>query len=243
MLDRHTNLAMTPETAFYDEIAPGMRKRGHARSLLQEWPRLPELGLSVDAVVERSGQDPTPAHLLRTLLQLYAETRGKPCCGEKTPQHLRHAPTLMRDFPNARVVCMIRDGRDVVLSLQAMPWWSAGLRTSVNAYLKAIALSDSFAANYPGRFLAVHYEHLVDRPVQALSAVMNFLGLEFEPGQLEPGPSDVVLARSMPWKGAALGDVEPGLSDHRRSHATTKDLKYLERRLGPTLRRLGYEID
>jgi hypothetical protein len=79
-----------------------------------------------------------------------------------------------------------------------MPWWSAGLRTSVNAYLKPIALSDSFAANCPWRFLAVHYEHLVDRPVQALSAVMNFLGLEFEPGQLEPGPSDVVLARSMP---------------------------------------------
>src|SRR5438874_2009800 len=33
-------------------------------------------------------------------------------CGEKTPTHLTHVPAILRLFPHARVICMLRDGRD-----------------------------------------------------------------------------------------------------------------------------------
>jgi Sulfotransferase family len=243
MLDRHNDLAMTPETAFYNEIAPKMAKGVDIRRLLQAWSRLPELGLTADTVAARLSHDPIPAHLLQTILQMYAEKRCKPYCGEKTPQHLDHVPTLIRDFPGTRVVCMIRDGRDVVLSLRAMPWWSGSLRTGVNAYLAAIELSDRFAESFPEHFLPIRYEHLIDRPAQTLDTVMGFFGLDFQPGQLEPGPSDVVVARSLLWKGSALEAVDSGLADRRRSQVSAQDLKYLEKRLGPTLRRLGYQTD
>ena len=239
MLDRHSEIAVTPETAFYDEIVPNLRPGdgAHLRQLLGGWTRPAELGLNVDRVVRHCGPDPSPLHLLGGMLELYARDRGKAHCGEKTPQHLRHVPRILADFPNARVLCLLRDGRDVVLSLRSMPWrpenWSA-----VDAWLDAVRLSELFAAQYPACFLVVRYEDLVAQPEKTLVSVMDFLGLPFEAGGLVPGPPDVVLRRSLEWKGLALGPIDRNLAQHRRRSAG--DLDLLNDVLGPVLKRLGY---
>jgi Sulfotransferase family len=135
---------------------------------------------------------------------------------------------------------MIRDGRAVALSLRAMPWWPDSLVAGAEAWLDAIRLSDAMSAEYPQRFLTVRYEELVERPEEMLDSVMKFLHLRFQPAQLKPGTSGVVLARSAAWKGLALGSIDPTRVHDWRSKASAVELDYLNQALGSVLRRLKY---
>jgi len=246
ILDRHSRVAVPPETAFFDEIAPNLVRGDDdgLRESLRGWQRLVELKLAPEAVVQRvTGREWAPADVLSAILQLYAEARGKARIGEKTPQHLPHVSTIMRSFPGSRVVCLLRDGRDAALSLCAMPWWRPnGLAAAAELWVRSAHLLESFAQRYSDRFMVVRYEALVADPRAVVSSVMQFLGESFEPGQLSPEvPSDVVLPRSMEWKERALGPVEADASrPNRRELASPDDLALLERLMGSELRRHGY---
>jgi len=207
LLDRHSRICVTPETAFFDEF----------KSLndLRTWPRVPELKLSFDAIVARDPK--TPAAVLATMLDLYAEAHGKTRCGEKTPHHLRHVPTLMTSFPRAKVVCMLRDERDATRSLMSVPWFKGNRFTATLLWKRTARRMKRFAARYPDRFTVVRYEELVANPTDVMTRVMHFLGEQFEPSQLDTSiPSDVVLPRSMAWKGRALGPIEHPLAQQGR---------------------------
>jgi hypothetical protein len=246
LLDRHSELAMTPETAFYDEIAPVMFSAGPnaLRALLAGWSRLPELGLSADEVLERLPERPSRARLLGAVLAGYGAQRGKRYCGEKTPQHLWHVPQILNDFPGARVICMVRDGRDVALSLAAMPWWKEGLEAAAQMWLAAHHRRLIYEANYGQRFLSLRYEDLAAAPGPALKQVMAFLGLRFEPGQLEvKQASGVVLERTRAWKAQALGPVDPECGGRRRLTSGRGDLALLDAMLGEALVGAGYPAE
>lgn len=230
---------MTPETGFYREVAPWLRV-APLKVVLRFWRRLQELGLTPEEVAARCGRGATPGQVLGAMLELYAEGRKKPRCGEKTPLHLRYVPRIVADFPEARILCIYRDGRDAAMSLHAMPWGPRKLETAAAAWLQAVRLMQDYAEAYPGEFLPVRYEDLLEDAAGQMAMVMPFLGLEAEAGQLEAGPSGVVLGRSMEWKGKALEQVDPKLRGYRQAGASAGELERLEKILGPTLRELGY---
>ena len=95
---------------------------------------------------------------------------------------------------------------------------------------------------YAGRFEIVNFEALVDRPEATLTSALSFLGETLDQRQFTPEiPSGVVLPRSMPWKGAALGPIDPNATGRRSAAATRSDLAFLERTLGRQLRSHGYD--
>ena len=54
---------------------------------------------------------------MSTLYSAFAELQGKPFAGEKTPDYVRCVPLLHALFPDAKVIHLVRDGRDVTLAL------------------------------------------------------------------------------------------------------------------------------
>lgn len=242
LLDRHSQLAITPETGFYRELAPWLRLAPLVGLdfLLRRWSRLPELGLSSGQLVELCGRAPQPGLLLDSILNLFAAARQKPHCGEKTPLHLRYVPRILSDFPEARILCIYRDGRDAALSLHAMPWGPRSLESAAQRWLIAVRMMQQWSAAYPAQFSILRYEDLLTDPRGQLGSAMQFIGLDLEESQLEAGPSGVVLDRSNKWKGKALDQVDPKLSGYRQAAASPGDLLRLEQVLGPTLRQLGY---
>lgn len=249
LLDRHPQLCVLPETAFYDEVAPLLLKvgddDGSILGILRQWRRLPELKLDAgDVLCRLNPRERAPSDVLAAILDLYAEAQGKPRSGEKTPQHLWHTPAIMRHFPNAKVICLLRDGRDVALSLNAMPWWSPrSLTQAAELWKQSVGLVDSFTQQYPERFKVCRYEDLVTSPASVLSSIMDYLGENFDSRQLQTAiPSGVVLPRSMEWKGLALQPAEQNRIAGRRLQASHADLEYLNQMLGDDLRRHGYDV-
>jgi hypothetical protein len=136
---------------------------------------------------------------------------------------------------------MLRDGRENALSLCSMPWFRGSLRTAAKAWIENARLMETFARHYPQRFLIVRYEVLATDPERTVTKVMDFLGERFESQQISSAArSDVVLPRSLPWKGQALEAVDKSAVDRRSQNANAEDLAFLESYLRDELVRFGY---
>jgi hypothetical protein len=126
----------------------------------------------------------------------YGALHGKRLVGDKTPGYIRKIPTLRRLWPNARFVHLIRDGRDVALSVAAWkksdrlfaeyrgwpddPWTTAALWWERSLRLGR----EAAAALPPGSYREMRYEALVSDPQGECRALCGFLGLEFDPAML-----------------------------------------------------------
>ena len=100
----------------------------------------------------------TPGNKDVHVYQLYdlAIDCGKSRWVEKTPEHLHQIRAILKNWKTAKIIIMMRDGRDVVASLFAR---TSRLRESVSRWNNDTKTSISFA-NHPC-VLLVKYEDLV----------------------------------------------------------------------------------
>src|SRR5262249_34445348 len=56
------------------------------------------------------------AGFVSRVYDLFGEARNKPLVGDKTPDYVRNLATLHALWPKAKIIHLIRDGRDVALS-------------------------------------------------------------------------------------------------------------------------------
>lgn len=65
------------------------------------------------------GDNISYGHFLDSVMALYLEKLGKSIWAEKTPAHVFHIDKISREFEHAQFIFIIRDGRDVSLSVMA----------------------------------------------------------------------------------------------------------------------------
>lgn len=253
LLDRHSRIAVPPETQFFSEFVPrhwaASAPRGRA-GLLEAalgFDRIADLGLDFDEVLQRYRElEATPAGLLRALLEAYAVARGVDRPGEKTPDHLEHVATLLSSYPEAKVIAIVRDGRDVVLSLQATPWaradsprrfWLFCLKWS-DAASRVMELRREWE---PERFRVVKYEALLQDPEGQLRKISELIGEEFETTLLDPASqTQAVPTWEAEWKDKARGALDPSRVGAWRREASQEQIWAMNSMMGRALRELGY---
>lgn len=154
--------------------------------------------------------------VLRAVYAEYARGTGKVRAVDKTPQHTEHVALLDRAFPGCRFVHLVRDGRDVVPSLRAMPYFPSGF-AEATLFWRDRVLSGRDARRVVGRdrYLELRYEDLVADPERHLPSVCAFLDLEYDPRMLEyPARAESVIA-------GTVGETHHG--NLRRAPAPTRD--------------------
>jgi hypothetical protein len=191
----------------------------------------------------------TFGQFVTALYDALAASRGKPLAGEKTPRYVRYLPLLHSLFAEARLVHLLRDGRDVALSTLdwARPDRGPGrFRLWEENPLAACALSWRWHVMTGRRdsqklgdlYVEVRYEDLVYRPGPTLEALTERIGLPFDDGMLtfhrgrtrdEPG-----LSAKDAWLPAT-----PGLRDWRAT-LSRAELELFEALAGDLLAELGY---
>ena len=129
LLDRHSSIAIPPETQFFTEYANQQPEKDKLLSKEEmvdnalSFARIGDMGVSRTKVLELfQNRESTFQDLFQSILEVYAIGQRKPRAGEKSPKHLEHVPELLDAYPNAKIICIVRDGRDVVRSLLKVPW-------------------------------------------------------------------------------------------------------------------------
>jgi hypothetical protein len=100
--------------------------------------------------------------------------------GEKTPGHNRYLSTLLRWFPDSRILFTVRDPRDVVASLLDTPWGPRhGVDLHALEWRRTMMRMDELHGDK--RVRPVRYEALVEEPREAMESVCAFLEEDFDP--------------------------------------------------------------
>ncbi len=241
-LNRHSQVVIPPETKYFFSFL------GHSRR--DQWKHIErlekDLGISLprpEAAVE------TPADgraFYREMARRYVERLGRVGAthfGEKTPEHTGHLPRIGQLYPEAKLVAIYRDGRDVAASLSRMPWMTSNVYVNfmVWVYYNRILL----AARERGRanMYFVRYEDIVADPEAELSKVLEFLELPYESSVARGcGNRDGIPEREYGWKERALGRISTDRVGAFQSQLSESDVAVLERLGKTTLRALDYDL-
>lgn len=118
----------------------------------------------------------------------YARQRGKPFWANLDIATLDSMHIANGWFPNARFVHIIRDGRDVALSHQTMPYGEGNIAECALAWERRVGQNLRMGAMLgKSRYLAIRYEDLILEPQPALQHICDFVGVPYSPAMLEYG--------------------------------------------------------
>jgi hypothetical protein len=125
--------------------------------------------------------------VFQCFLEEYANAIGRPRWGLKTPDNELFAKDIFDAYPNAGMVQLIRDPRDVAVSYQSYGGgsWNYSGREHIAKWRRSAELARRHTERYKDRYLCVRYEDLVDDPETTTRDVCDTLGLEFNSCMLE----------------------------------------------------------
>ena len=250
MFDRHSGIAVPRETQFFNVFAPVDRRKRLPRSHEDLLARAMEnyyisrVGVTYEEVLPLFRErDATYANMLRAILLAYGRQQGKRRVAEKSCGHLHHVPELLEAYPKSRIICILRDGRDVVRSLQRVPWaQSAPLPRLCYTWIRAARCGQRWERELPlDRFTVVRYEDLMTNPQGELERLCQFVGEQFEPAQLaESTSAGPVQECEAEWKAKAKTAPDPQRVAAWRRSDDHEAIARMVCHMGSTLRACGY---
>lgn len=153
--------------------------------------RFYRLGIDEQSLRDIASHCQTYHELVSGIYDHFARQQDKRLAGEKTPDYLRRLSLLHAQFPEAKLIHLVRDGRSVALSLRqwAKPNKGPGRIELWNEHptavcalwwrwlvMEARAQSSQIDSS---AYREIHYENLVSRTEVEMRSVCNFLGLTF----------------------------------------------------------------
>lgn len=120
----------------------------------------------------------TYSSVLDTIFTAFANGIGMQRWGDKTPAYIHNMNVIYELFPNAQFVYLIRDGRDVALSLRNIYFGPKNMYTAAHDWAATVRAGDQFAQTLPPHQLfQLTYEEFVQNPVDVFKRMAKFLGI------------------------------------------------------------------
>jgi hypothetical protein len=178
--------------------------------------------------------------LITGLFEKNAAGEGKRRWGDKTPYYVLHLPKLLEWWPDAQIIHIIRDGRDVALSLFARKH-DFGV---YNTYFAARYWEQYVETGHElgqaidrEQYLEVRYEDLIADQPGVLKAVCDFLGEEFSESVVDFKKSGEAGKTPMLQK-----PVQKDNAEKWRTAMTPGQLRAFEGGAGKSLEKFGYRL-
>ena len=194
----------------------------------------------------------TYADFVRRLFDLYGSAQKKVLVGEKTPGNALHVPVLHSLWPSSKIIHLIRDGRDVCLSV--LSWkkrdqigkrfrlWREIPVLGVAFWWRRHVLSamEAGASLAPNLYSEIRYENIVQHAEEVCQELCSILGVDYSPRMPRFHEGKTKLENGRDAKHSWIG-ITPGLRDWRKD-MKPEDVLLFETAAGDILENLGYQI-
>ena len=204
-------MAIPPETrfllpAYWQRRGFGDLSRPANRHRLARWivdrrkNRFGDLGLDREQIVAEITEGPgTLGSALGTIFRGYAARFGKPRWGDKRPAYLQNLDVILRLFPDAQIINVVRYGRACVASLKEMSWNRHDIYGTLAVWSRAVADRPPRDASRRRTASQWHQPALRGpggRPAGRAGEMCGFLGEQYDPAMADPSALARLAVRS-----------------------------------------------
>ncbi len=253
LLEQHPKIASGPETQIFE---------WYVRPLLQAWDynerTYSDMGLF--KILSESAFDDLLRNFVEQCLEKFrANKPNAQVVLEKTPWHLMHHDVMLRLFPDALILHIIRDPRSVAASLKAVStttwgqgWASGNAGASTQLWLRAMNRRSIVAAATPN-YREVRYEDLIEDTPKTLGDLFAWIGMDASPAFCAQAAANCGIERLRKGETAGLAEritltipnrdqfYRRGQVNSWQHELTPREIKTVEYLAAETMRELGYE--
>ncbi|MEO0948416.1 MAG: sulfotransferase, partial [Cyanobacteria bacterium J06641_5] len=141
-----------------------------------------------------------------------------------------HFDRLLKIWPDAKFVKILRDGRDVARSCIGMKW-AGNLWRGADRWIEAEHLWIELARSLPPeRYIEFKYEDLITDPAVVLGRICEFMGVAYDPAMLTYPQS------------TTYSTPDPKLVSQWKKKLSDRQIQLAEARIGTMLTERGYEL-
>jgi hypothetical protein len=186
MLNAHPRIYIAHESAFYSYLRLAPRDVTVAQFLERYLVTFSFAWLRLDPQLVRDALPPNltmdrAREIFQTVLRTKAQIMGKPRYGEKNPLDTQNLARIFADFPDARVIAIMRDPRPTVHSFNRMPFATSS--KLLNAFMCRAQYQHLKVFSH--RILEVRLEDLSASPKATMQSILNFVGEPWDDSVLD----------------------------------------------------------
>jgi Sulfotransferase family len=188
----------------------------------------------------------TSGAFLSIVMDEMVREQGMQRWAENSPEAILHLPLIKQQIPNALVIHIIRDGRDVAMSLGAVryvrpfPWEERQSLLGAGIYWEWIVQRGRKYGRLLGLdYMEIHFEDLISSPQETLNKVGQFIDHELDYKRIRHVAYGSVSKPNTSFTREASKDGFNPVGRWKTGLSPQQSLR-LERTLGKTLRELGY---
>ncbi|MEL6870156.1 MAG: sulfotransferase [Pseudomonadota bacterium] len=232
---------------YYGKLADPAAKERFVRDWLQS-RQFKRASITEETARSMVAQSSSYAELLEALMTHIARTQDKTHWIDSTPSNVFEMQTIVEQFPNAKIINVVRDGRAVAASLRKLGWTSVGSRSSVGAlqyaalkWASSVQAFQQMSYRVATPTLSVQYESLISEPVETLRIIRDYIDLP-----------DITLVtsdssgKSTVASNSAFGRLDEGISTEPmtrwRKQLSSEEILAIEAVVGRTLEHCGYPL-
>ncbi len=178
--------------------------------------------------------------ILESLYYEYAYQQGKARWGDKTPAYVEELNIILTLFPDAKIIHVVRDGRDVYLSHKKVPWGPKTAETAAVYWVNCLQKISNCEQLNSKNLLEVRYEDLVTTPKKQLTCICNFIDEKFYPYLLNY--QDHVRDDVRHWKSQYFNKKITAQTQKYLSQMPRRKVRSFERIASKLLEKYGYKV-
>ena len=181
--------------------------------------------------------------LVEAMFCHFADIHGADASGDKSAHYQAIDPELtFRHFPNALMLHVIRDGRDVALSWMKQWFGPPTLSDAARKWRDHVEINRNWGHQNAQRYLEIRYEDLADNKEAEIRKLESFLHRIASPQQLEQPGSALAEALSKTSSHSGMLDIVAAENVAKwKSEMPARDVAEFDALAAATLAESGYE--
>ncbi len=188
-----------------------------------------------------------PGDFLRIFMDEVARQQNAVRWAGNAPEEMLHLPVIKRTIPDALVIHVIRDGRDVAVSLsqkryiRPFPWKARETPEGCALYWEwMVRRGRTFGQGLGPDYTEVRFEQLVSEPRSVLRQLSSFLEHALDYDRIQRTALGSVGKPNTSFRKESATGFNP--VGRWKKQLTEAQLRQIELLVGPTLEQLGYAL-